>query len=103
VRLLPILTAQSSKYTAGAITVVEVIITDGATIGDITIIIGEINLGVGGLFHLGQRLKLSEPFFTEDECMNRTALLGRTGLLHETNPKTECNVVCEHLPSDNNQ
>ena len=42
----------------GAITVVEVIITDGATIGDI-ITIGEINLeaaaSVGGLFHSGFR------------------------------------------------
>jgi len=46
VHLLPGLTAQSSRCTAGAITVVEVIITDGAeatiTVGDI-ITMGEIN------------------------------------------------------------
>jgi hypothetical protein len=45
VRLLPALSAQSSKCTGGAITVVEVIITDGAEattpVGDI-ITIGEI-------------------------------------------------------------
>ena len=50
--LLPALTAQSSKCTAGAITVVEVIITDGAeaiiTVGDI-ITIGEICLGAAEL------------------------------------------------------
>jgi hypothetical protein len=46
-------------------------------------------------------VKLSEPFFTEDECMNRTALLGRTRLLHEMKPEDRMKVVCEHLPSDN--
>jgi hypothetical protein len=50
-----------------------------------------------------ENVKLPEPFFTEDECMNRTALLGRTGLLYETKPEDRMKVVCEHLPSDNNQ
>jgi len=61
VHLLPALTAQSFKCTAGAITEVEVIITDGAeatiTVGDI-ITIGEIKLkeaaNRGGLFHPGR-------------------------------------------------
>jgi hypothetical protein len=47
-------------------------------------------------------VKLSEPFFTEDECMNRAALLGRTRLLHEMKPEDRMKVVCEHLPSDSN-
>ena len=47
-------------------------------------------------------VKLSEPFFTEDECMNRAGFLGRARLLHEMKPEDRMKVVCEHLPSDNN-
>ena len=47
-----------------------------------------------------QVVTLAQTFFTEDECMNRTALLDRTKLLHEMKPEDQMKVVCEHVPSD---
>jgi hypothetical protein len=35
--------------------------------------------------------------------MNRGALVGRTVLLREMKPEDGMKVVCEHLPSDNNE
>jgi hypothetical protein len=49
-----------------------------------------------------QTVTLAQTFFTEDECMNRGAQLGRTRLLHEMNPEDQMKVVCEHPPGDDN-
>jgi hypothetical protein len=47
-----------------------------------------------------QVVTLAQTFFTEGECMDRNALLGRSGLLHEMKPEDQMKVVCEHAPSD---
>jgi hypothetical protein len=47
-----------------------------------------------------QVVTLAQTFFTEGECMDRSALLGRSGLLHEMKPEDQMKVVCEHAPSD---
>jgi len=50
-----------------------------------------------------QIIKLEQFFSTEEEFMNRGALVGRTMLLREMKPEDEMKVVCKHLPSDNNE
>lgn len=50
-----------------------------------------------------QIIKLEQFFFTEEECMNRGALVGRTMLVREMKPEEGMKIVCEHLPSDNNE
>jgi hypothetical protein len=47
-----------------------------------------------------QVVTLSQSFFTEEECRDRSALLGRSRLLHEIGPEDQMKVVCEHLPRD---
>jgi hypothetical protein len=47
-----------------------------------------------------QVVTLAQTFFTESECMDRSALLGRSGLLHEMKPEDQMKVVCKHAPSD---
>jgi hypothetical protein len=48
-----------------------------------------------------QVVTLAQTFFTEEECMDRSALLGRSRLLHEMKPEDNMRVVCEHVPSGN--
>jgi hypothetical protein len=47
-----------------------------------------------------QVVTLAQSFFTEEECKDRSALLGRSRLLHEMGPEDKMKVVCEHLPRD---
>jgi hypothetical protein len=52
--------------------------------------------------HRIQIIRLEQFFFTEEECLNRGALVGRVMLLHEMKPEDEMKVLCEHRRSDNN-
>jgi hypothetical protein len=47
-----------------------------------------------------QVVTLAQAFFTEDECMDRSAQLRPSRLLHEMKPEEKMKVVCEHVPSD---
>jgi hypothetical protein len=47
-----------------------------------------------------QIVKLEQTFFTEDECMNRGARLGRSMLPRKMNSGDKIKVVCEPSPSD---
>ena len=46
-----------------------------------------------------QVVTLAQTFFTEGECMDRSALLGPSRLLHEIKPEDKMKVVCERAPS----
>ena len=46
-----------------------------------------------------QVVTLAQTFFTEGECMDRSALLGRSRLLHEMKPEDKKRIVCEHVLS----
>ena len=48
-----------------------------------------------------QSIELEQIFLSEEECMNRGALVGRVMLLHEIKPEDEIKVICEHRRSDN--
>jgi hypothetical protein len=48
-----------------------------------------------------QVVTLAQTFFTEGECMDRSALLGRSRLLHEMKPKDQMKLVCKRVPNDN--
>jgi hypothetical protein len=48
-----------------------------------------------------QVVTLAQTFFTEGECMDRSAQLGRSRLLHEMKPEDQMKVVCERVPNDN--
>jgi hypothetical protein len=45
-----------------------------------------------------QVVTLAQTFFTEGECMDRSALLGPSRLLHEIKPEDKMKVVCERAP-----
>ena len=48
-----------------------------------------------------QSIEIEQFFFSEEECMNRGALVGRAMFLHEIKPDDEVKVICEHRRSDN--
>jgi len=48
-----------------------------------------------------QSIEIEQFFFSEEECMNRGALVGRAMFLHEIKPDDEVKVICEHRRNDN--